>query len=81
MSHAQVKSIHVQRALAPKVTEAKLNYELHRFCTMDEDALIKRIAKIKDPVKLEACRQIAKDVGLKKIMRLARKRRNELYWN
>lgn len=73
------KSNKIQRTLAAKVTDRMIEAELHRFTTMDDKKLKARIKRIKNPVKLEACRQMAKIAGNFKIVRLARARRNELY--
>lgn len=68
----------INHELRKKVTESMLYHELHRFSTMEDDALVKRVNKIRSPLKLEACRQMAKIAGNIKVLRLARKRRNEL---
>jgi len=72
-------SLQIQKLLALNVTEKMLEHELFRFCSMDVDALEKRINKIKSAKKLEAFRQMAKIVNEKRLARLARKRRNELF--
>lgn len=72
-------SIQIQKALASKVTDKMLDYELHRFCTMTVPQLKTRIKKIKNPVKLEAFRTMAKWCDESRLVILSRRRRNELY--
>lgn len=72
------KSIKAQKEMASKVTQKMLDGELHRFTTMTTDQLKARVNKIKSPVKAEAMRTMALWCGVKPVMRLARKRRNEL---
>ena len=71
-------SIRSQKELSNMVTEKMLDHETFRFCSMTEDQLKTRIRKIKDPVKVEAVRTMASYLKVKPIVRVARKRRNEL---
>jgi hypothetical protein len=72
-------SLKIQKALAPKVTEAMLEREYERFIDLDEKQLLSRIDRLKNAVRLEVMRQIAKMCGEKKLMRIARARRNEVF--
>ena len=69
----------IQAILGPKVTEKMLVHELHRFTTMDKKALFTRVSKVKIPVKLEAMRKVAKQVGERGIAKAARIRRDEVF--
>jgi len=73
-------SLQVQKELGEKLTEKAMEHELYRFTTMETDQLLARLTKIKNPLKAEACRKMAKWCGIPKVVRAARKRRNELYF-
>jgi len=72
-------SLAIQKALSPKVTEKMLDDELSRFIDLTEKQLIARISKIKSAVKLEAMRYVAFACRMKKVGRMARAKRNEIY--
>ncbi|RLC29322.1 hypothetical protein DRH13_05900 [Candidatus Woesebacteria bacterium] len=74
----RTESLRLQKELGKKVTAKMLDNEHHRFCTMEMDQLVARLKKIKNPLKAEACRQMAKICEEKKLVRAARRRRNEL---
>ena len=74
-----MSSLAIQAVLKKKVTDKQLTYEFDRFIDMTDKQLKTRIGKMTNPVKLEACRQIAKDLGKVALVRLARARRNECF--
>lgn len=73
-------SLAVQKALAPKVTEKMVEATFELFTDlMTGEAIATKIGKTKNAVRLEAMRQVAKMLGLKSLMRLARAQRNTVY--
>ena len=72
------KSQQAQRDMRSKVTQKMLDHELYRFTTMTDDQLKTRVKKLKNPVKAEAMRIMAKWCENYPLLRLARTRRNEL---
>lgn len=70
------QSLRNQKQLSKKVTEKMLEKELFRFCTMDEKKLKTRINRMKNPVKLEATRIMAKWCGVRPIAILAKRKRD-----
>lgn len=60
------------------VPERLLMNELHRFNTMSHDQLLKRLARIKNPRKAEAMRIMATWCEERKLVRAAKRRRDEL---
>ena len=85
MAKAKAKKINkkmtskeIQLMVAKKVTDKILFAELHRFSTMERPALKARLKRIKNPVKAEACRIMAKIAGFRMLAVNARDRRDEL---
>jgi len=76
----RLESLQVQKELEKKLTEKAMDHELYRFTTMNTDQLLTRLTKIKNPLKAEACRKMAKWCGIPKVAKAAMKRRNELYF-
>lgn len=78
-SSKKLSAREIQMILGPKVTQTALDHELFRFNNMDRDALVKRLTKIKKPVKAEAMRMMAKIIGDRTMAKKARIRRDELF--
>jgi len=74
----RTESLQVQIDIAKNVTPKMMDHELFRFTTMSTKQLLTRINKIKNPMKAEACRKMAKWCENPIVVKAARKRRNEL---
>ena len=70
------QSLRNQKQLSKKVTEKMLDKEIFRFCSMDEKKLKARVNRTTNPVKLEATRTVARWCGVRKIAKLAKKKRD-----
>ena len=69
----------IQAVLSSQITDRILDHEAMRFTKMTIKQLTTRLYKITKPVKLEAFRVTAEVMGLRKLAKIAKEKRDFMY--